>query len=70
MYLTNSWSLLPPTSVKLSICHVITLVKFGPGEAVARQSSIVTGCQVLCHLKSPTGTGDASVPMFDPNVNR
>ena len=37
---------------------------------MARQSSSVTGCQVLCHVKSPTGTGDAGVPMFAPKVKR
>src|SRR6185369_12544458 len=37
---------------------------------VVRHSSRVTGCHVLCHVNLPTGTGDAGVPMFDPNVNR
>ena len=41
-----------------------------PGGTAGRQSSSVTGCQVLCHRKSPTGTGQAGVPMFEPNVNR
>src|SRR4051812_18970514 len=34
------------------------------------QSCKVTGCHVLCQTKSPTGTGDAGVPMFEPNVKR
>src|SRR5262245_2738187 len=67
---TNSWSLLPPTSVKLSICHVITVVNRSPGVVDVRQSSSVTGCHVFRHLKSPTGMGEAGVPMFAPNVKR
>src|SRR4249920_1685358 len=70
MNFTNSWSLLPPTSVKLSICQVITVVNRSPGGVRDRQSSSVTGCHVLCHLKSPTGMEDAGVPMLAPNVKR
>src|SRR6185295_1905772 len=69
MNLTNSWSLFPPTSVKLSICHVITVVKRSRGFTSVRQSPIVIGCHVLCHVNSPVGIGDAGVPMFAPNVN-
>src|ERR1700730_9544261 len=67
---TNSWSLLPPTSVKLSICHVITVVNRSPGGASVRQSASATGCQDLCHVNAPVGIDEAGVPMFDPNVNR
>ncbi len=66
----NSWSLLPPTSVKLSICHVITDVKRSRGASDVAQSSRVTGCQVLSHVNSPVGTGEAAVPMLAPKVNR
>ena len=34
------------------------------------QSSNVTGCQVLCQVKSPAGTVLAGVPTFAPNVKR
>jgi hypothetical protein len=61
--------LLPPTSVKLSICQVMTVVNRSPAGRSLRHSSRVTGCHVLRQVKSPTGTGDAFVPMFDPKVN-
>src|SRR5437879_2760659 len=67
---TNSWSLFPPTSVKLSICHVITVVKRSRGFTSVRQSDNVIGCHVLCHVKSPVGIGDAGVPMLAPKVKR
>src|SRR5437763_10244899 len=68
-YFTNSWSLLPPTSVKLSICHVMTVVNRSRGAgAAARQSSSVIGCHVFRHSNAPVGTGDAGVPMFEPKV--
>src|SRR3954468_9852466 len=68
--LTNSWSLLPPTSVKLSICQVITVVKRSRGAAAVSQSAIVIGCHVLCQVNSPVGIADAAVPTLAPNVNR
>src|SRR4029077_10911594 len=55
---------------KLSICQVITLVNRSRGGAAVRQSSMVIGCQVLCHVKVPVGIGDAGVPILDPNVKR
>src|SRR5215831_220399 len=48
----------------------MTVVKRSRTARAARQSSSVTGCHVLCHVKLPTGTDDAGVPMFDPKVNR
>ena len=38
--------------------------------ASVAQSVSVTGCQVWCQLKSPTGTAHAGVPMLDPKVKR
>src|SRR5579872_4114700 len=46
------------------------VVKRSRGATRGCQSSIVTGCQVLCQVKEPTGTGEADVPMLEPNVNR
>ena len=60
----------PPTSAKLSICQVITVVKRSRGARSARQSSIVIGCHVLCQVKAPVGIGEAGVPMLDPKVKR
>src|SRR4051812_47189642 len=48
----------------------MTEVKRSRGAAAGRQSSIVIGCQVLCQTKSPVGTRDAGVPMFEPKVKR
>src|SRR5260221_14329683 len=48
----------------------MTDVKRSRGAVSARQSSIVIGCQVLCQMKSPVGTNEAGVPMFEPKVNR
>ena len=70
MYFMNSRSLLPPTSVKLSIFHVMTVVKRSRGVAFERQSSKVIGCQVLCHVNAPIGMGDMGVPTFAPKVKR
>src|SRR4051794_18583793 len=47
----------------------MTLVNRSPGGVAVRQSSRVIGCQVLRQVKSPTGTGERGVPMFEPNVN-
>ena len=71
MNLTNSRSLLPSTSVKLSIFQVITVVNRSPAAArLGAPSSVVTGCQVLCQVKPPVGTSLAGVPMLAPKVNR
>ena len=67
----NSEFLLPPTSRKLSICHVMTVVNRRSAGPRSRgdQSASVTGCQVWCHSKSPVSTVLAGVPMLAPNVN-
>ena len=57
----NSTSLLPPTSVKLSIVQLMTDVKRSRcGAASVRQSEVTTGCQVFCHVNSPVGTAQPS----------
>src|SRR5262245_45765054 len=48
----------------------MTEVKRSCGATVDRQSSSVTGCQVLCQVNDPVGTGEAAVPMLLPKVNR
>src|SRR5262245_40076082 len=48
----------------------MTLVKRSPGGMSARHASKVTGCQVLCQAKGPTGTREAGVPMLAPKVKR
>ena len=68
---TNSRSLLPSTSVKLSVFQVITVVKRSrAGGRSVRQSRVTTGCQVGRHVNSPVGTSQAGVPTFAPNVKR
>src|SRR2546426_5272838 len=68
---TNSRSLLPSTSVKLSVFHVITVVNRSPrGGASVRQRLLTTGCHVLYQVNPPVGTSEAGVPMLAPNVNK
>ena len=68
---TNSRSLLPSTSVKLSVFQVITVVnRSREGGRSARQSRVTTGCHVLRQVNSPVGTSQAGVPTFAPKVNR
>src|SRR5262249_20381684 len=67
----NSISLLPPTSVKLSMVQLMTEVyRSRCGASSDRQSEVTTGCHVFSHWKSPVGTVQVSVPIFDPKVNR
>ena len=67
----NSRSLLPSTSSKLSVRHVITVVnRSRAAGASVRQSSVTTGCHVFCQRNSPVGTSQPGVPMLAPNVNR
>jgi hypothetical protein len=71
MNFVNSRSLLPSTSVKLSVRHVITVVKrWRAGGASVRHRSVTMGCHVGCHVKPAVGTSAAEVPMLRPNVNR
>src|SRR3989442_5151008 len=67
----NSRSLLPSTSVKLSVFQVITVVNRSRlGGVSVRQRSETTGCHVLCQVNPPVGTSEAGVPMLAPNVNK
>src|SRR5262245_36512300 len=71
MNFRNSMSLLPSTSVKLSIFHVMTVVNRSPGGGASLcQRSVMTGCHVLCHVKPLVGMVLAAVPTLAPNVKR
>ena len=63
--------MLPSTSSKLSVRHVITVVNRSCAAGVSvRHSAVTTGCQVFCQWKSPVGTSQRGVPILAPKVNR
>src|SRR4030095_14103559 len=60
-----------PTSRKLPTSHPLPEVdRPRRGASSDRHSEVTTGCQVFSQRKSPVGTVQVSVPMFDPNVKR
>src|SRR5687767_4409021 len=68
---TNSRSLPPSTSVKLSVFHVISVVnRSRVGALSVRHRSVTTGCQVGSHAKPLVGTSHEGVPMLAPKVKR